>query len=75
MRAKSIEEIVVRKIEGGIRGIENGTKLPEDVNVPMQLKKLQAINDGLYEDLCDKYYATLDEYRAKKSENKSKKVW
>jgi hypothetical protein len=75
MRTKSIEEIVVRNIENGIRGIKCGTKKPEDVNVVIQLKKLQAINDGLYEDLCDKYYSTLDEYRTKINENKSQKVW
>jgi hypothetical protein len=75
MRTKSIEEIVVRNIENGIRGIKCGTKKPEDVNVPIQLKKLQAINDGLYEDLCDKYYNVLDLYRTKINENKSQKVW
>ena len=41
MRTKSIEEIVVRNIENGIRGIKCGTKKPEDVNVHIQLKKLQ----------------------------------
>jgi hypothetical protein len=75
MRTKSIEEIVVRNIENGIRGIKCGTKKPEDVNVPNHLKKLQAINDGLYEELCDKYYTTLDAYREKINKNKSQKVW
>ena len=65
MRTKSIEEIVVRNIENGIRGISFGTKKPEDVSVHTDLKKLQTMNDGLYEDLCDKYYNTLDAYRKK----------
>jgi hypothetical protein len=65
MRTKSIEEIYVSRIESGIRGIHCGTKKPEDVNVVTDLKKLQPINDGLYEDLTDKYYNTLDAYRKK----------
>ena len=71
MRTKSIEEIYVRNIENGIRGIHCGTKKPEDLSVHTDLKKLQSINDGLYEDLCDKYYNTLDSYR-KKLENLTK---
>jgi hypothetical protein len=65
MRTKSIEEIYVKRIECGIRGINCGTKKPEEVSVHTDLKKLQSINDGLYEDLCDKYYNTLDSYRKK----------
>jgi len=69
MRSKSIEEIVVRNIESGIRGIKFGTKRPEDVNVHKHLKRLQSINDGLYEELCDKYYNTLDAYKEKMKNN------
>ena len=65
MRVKSIEEIYVNRIECGIRGIQHGTKKPEDVNVHTDLKKLQSINDGLCEDLYDKYYNTIDAYRKK----------
>lgn len=69
MRSKSIEEIVVRNIESGIRGINFGTKRPEDVNIHKDLKRLQSINDGLYEELCDKYYNTLDAYKEKMKNN------
>jgi len=71
MRTKSIEEIYVKRIENGIRSINFGTKKPEDVNVHTDLKKLKSINDGLCEDLTDKYYNTIYAYR-KKLENLTK---
>ena len=75
MRTKSIEELYVRNIESGIRGISFGTKKPEDVNVIAQLSKLQSINVGLYDELSTKYYQTLDKYRAKLNQNNPRKVW
>ena len=66
MRAKSIEEIVVKKIESGIRGIEHGTKKPHEVNILKDLARLSMINDGLFDELHEKYSKVLYEYDRKK---------
>ena len=59
MRSKSTEELVVTKVENGIRSIKLGTKKPEDVNIYPYLEKLKILNAGLYNDLSEKYKDTL----------------
>ena len=72
--AQSIEELYVKKIECGIRGIKLGTKTPEDVQLQASFYKLQQINDGLCDDLYARYDAVMRDYK-RRVENKSKKVW
>lgn len=59
MRSKSTEELVVTKVENGIRSIKLGTKKPEDVDIYPYLEKLKNLNEGLHEELLKKYKKTL----------------
>lgn len=59
MRSKSTEELVVTKVENGIRSIKLGTKKPEDVDIYLYLEKLKNLNEGLHEELLKKYKKTL----------------
>ena len=52
-----MQEVLIKKITGGIMGIKNGTKQPSDV-APL-LNKLKNINEGLYEDYLKKYTQAL----------------
>lgn len=60
-----MEELVIRKIECGIRGIRMGTKNPDEVNVGKYLSKLKEINDGLYDDYLEKYKRVMKMYNQK----------
>ena len=66
MRNLTTEELIVRKIESGIRGIDMGTKRPHEVNIMKDLSRLSMINDGLFDELQDKYTNTLKKYERKK---------
>lgn len=57
-----MEELVLKKIECGIRGIRLGTKNPEDVNMGLYLNRLREINDGLYDDYLEKYKRVMKMY-------------
>lgn len=58
----SIEELYVKHIECGTRAIKLGTKEPNEANVGKYLNKLKPLNDGLYEDLMNRYKKVIDEY-------------
>jgi hypothetical protein len=64
----TLEEIYVKHIECGIRAIKLGTKKPEDANVGKFLNKLRDVNDGLYDDLLERYRNVIENY--KKNEEK-----
>jgi hypothetical protein len=66
MRNLTTEELIVRKIESGIRGIDLGTKKPHEVNILKELSRLSMLNDGLFDELQDKYTNTLKMYERKK---------
>lgn len=59
----SLEEIYVKHIENGIRGIKLGTKKPEDINVWAYLNKLRNVNDGLCDELTIAYQKVLEMHR------------
>ena len=67
--AKGIEELSVRKIESGIRGIKLGSKNPEEARVGYFLNKLEPLNIGLYEDYLEKYTKVVRMYNEKKDKN------
>jgi len=50
-----MEELILKKVRGGIRGIKLGTKTISDANVDYYLDKLEKINDGLYRDYLNEY--------------------
>ena len=62
------EEIIIRKVEGAIRGIKLKKKKPEDTNVGYLLNKLKDLNQPMYEDKLFEYINVKNEYD-KKNEN------
>ena len=63
---KTCEEIYIQKVEAGIRAIRFGTKTPNEAQVGLWLNKLKPLNDGMYNDLMDKYKNVMKEYEKKK---------
>lgn len=61
---RSCEEIYIKKIENGIRSIRLGGN-PEEVEpqVYNSLGKLKNLNDGMYEDLLQKYENVVNFYK------------
>lgn len=64
----SVEDLLIKNIEGAIRGIRLGTKKPSDVGqeVSNSLSKLKSINDGMYDDLMKKYKNVVDDFNKRK---------
>jgi hypothetical protein len=58
----STEELCIKRIESGIRGISNGTKRPEETKVGYFLNKLQPLNEGMYQELLKKYVDVKKDY-------------
>jgi hypothetical protein len=54
-----MEQILIRKIKGGIFGIKTGTKTPEQI--ASLLNKLKQINPGMYEELFLDYKKIIKE--------------
>lgn len=61
---RSCEEIYIKKIENGIRSIRLGNN-PEEVKPQLvnSLDKLKNLNDGMYEDLLQKYENVVSYYQ------------
>lgn len=62
--AKSTEQLIVKKIEGGLRGLRMGTKTIEQARVQYFLNKLLEVNDGLYEHYYAMYVQTKKKFNA-----------
>jgi len=56
-----MEEIIIKKIRGGLFGMRNGTKEPQEVAV--WLNKLKDINPHMYSDFFNDYKATLEKLK------------
>lgn len=52
-----MEETLIKRIKGGILGIKNGTKQPQEVG--KFLNMLKSINQGMYDELLNDYKAAL----------------
>jgi hypothetical protein len=65
MKTRTVEECIVKNIEGGIRGIKMGTKTPQDVNLLTSFDRLAKINESLCDDLMNKYENVLKDYKRK----------
>jgi hypothetical protein len=48
-----MEDLLIRKIKGGIQGIKNGTK--ESKEIAPLLNRLKGVNEGMYLDLLEEY--------------------
>lgn len=53
-----MEEILIKKIKGGIFGMKNNTKLPKDVI--KFLNQLKGLNKPMYEELINDYKAAYE---------------
>ena len=55
--SNTTEDILIKKIEGAIRGIRMGNKEPKDVasEVSHAFARLKTLNDGMASDLMEKY--------------------
>jgi hypothetical protein len=67
--SRSCEEIYIRNVENGIRGIRLGAKKPEDVAeaVASNLNRLNKVNEGMFEDLLRKYENVVNDYKNRTS--------
>lgn len=65
----SIEDLLIKNIEGAIRGIRLGTKKPSDVGslVSNSLDKLKVYNEYMHEDLMQKYKNVVSDYNKRNS--------
>ena len=61
----SMEDICIKKIKGGIRGIKNGTKTPQEAEVGKFLNKLKPLNEGMHEDLLSEYAQVYKDWKNK----------
>ena len=64
--SKGCEELYIKRIECGIRGIKLGTKTPKEANVGHWLNKLKTLNDGLHDDYFIKYKKIMKEFEKRK---------
>ena len=55
-----MEELLIKKIEAGIRKIKNGNALPNETNLGVLFNKLKPINPYMYQDLLNNYKAVLN---------------
>ena len=58
-----MEEILIKNIEAGIRGIRLGTKTPETAKVGVSLNRLKDINEGQYQDYLKKYIDVVNQIK------------
>lgn len=66
----STEDLLIKKIEGAIRGIRMGTKKPKDVasEVAHGFARLKTVNEGMASDLMEKYKNVVADYSKKHKE-------
>lgn len=50
-----MEELILKKVRGGLRGLKMGTKTIDEARVGYFLEKLAKVNDGLYQDYILEY--------------------
>jgi hypothetical protein len=63
----STEDLLIKKIEGAIRGIRMGNKAPKDVasEVAHGFARLKTLNEGMHDDLMEKYKNVVKDYNQK----------
>ena len=60
-----MEKLIIKKLDGGLRGLRNGTKTIEEAKIMYFLEKLLEVNEGLYQD----YYQEYNKIQKKRKEN------
>ena len=61
----ALEDLLIKNIENGIRGIRLGTKNPKDVKVGYNLNRLSKVNEGMFDEYLKKYKNVLKDYHHK----------
>jgi hypothetical protein len=61
-----MEELLIKKIKGGINVIKNGIKSPKEAGLGVHLNKLKTINQMMYEELLEEYKVAVQKYNEKK---------
>lgn len=61
----SMEDVYIKHIENGIRGIRLGTKTPQEANVTQSFERLKIVNEGMAQDLMSKYKNVVEDYNKK----------
>ena len=69
------EELIIKRIEGAMRGLRLGTKKLEDLNVNPLLDRLNTLNKFTYKEMDEKFEKAVNDYRNKLDKQKAKKVW
>ncbi len=64
----TLEEQYIKNVESAIRGIKMGTKKPEDVGltVASNMTKLKEANEGMWQDLMERYKKVVEAYKNNK---------
>lgn len=65
--SRSTEDICIRKIEGGIRSLKNGSKSPSDLDLSGKFKMLKGLNEAMHDDLLGQYSKAVEVYKQKNS--------
>jgi hypothetical protein len=60
-----MEELVLKKVRGGLRGIKLGTKTIQEANLDTYLNKLEKLNKGLYLDYLTEYNRIIENIKNK----------
>jgi len=50
-----MEDLLIRKINGGINAIKGGRKSPQEAQLGALLNRLKKVNEPMYDDLMVKY--------------------
>ena len=56
-----MQDMLMRKVKGGLMGMRQGTKTPEEVF--KLLKMLKNINEGVYQELLNDYMETVKQLK------------
>lgn len=62
-----MEEQLIIKIRGGITQIEAGNKSPKEAGVGKYLNKLKGLNEGMYDELLERYKKAVENYKEEES--------
>jgi hypothetical protein len=57
-----MEDLLIRKIKGGINAIKGGRKSPQEAGVGVSLNRLKAINEPMYDELMAQYKRAVETY-------------
>jgi len=59
----SVEDQHIKQIENGIRALRLKTKTPQEINVSKSFTALKSLNEGMHDDLMEKYKRVLKDYK------------